>query len=323
MDEAAILTVVFLAATTVILLFIGAQKLFTQKKERLQERVAVVAAKEDTLPAAAKVDKQQVSWLNVASVVSRLVGPDFMRRQAEMLASANLAWRASEFLTMRLTFAAIGVVMGLMLTERVLVIVLTAVASFWLPVMYVGRRKAKRQSDFDMQLPDALQLIVNSLRAGFSFTKAMEVAAQSTTPPISSDFAGVQREVSLGMSIDEALQGMARRAQSPEFDIVVSAYLIQREVGGNLATIMEKVAETVRQRLRMRGELRVLTAQGRISGYVVGLLPIAVFGIVILAAPDYLDPLIKTTMGRTMLIGAVIWQGLGVFMIRGITNIKM
>ena len=210
-----------------------------------------------------------------------------------------------------------------MLTERVLVIVLTAVASFWLPVMYVGRRKAKRQSDFDMQLPDALQLIVNSLRAGFSFNKAMEVAAQATTPPISTDFAGVQREVSLGMSIEDALQGMARRAQSPEFDIVVSAYLIQREVGGNLAVIMEKVAETVRQRLRMRGELRVLTAQGRISGYVVGLLPIAVFGIVVVAAPDYLDPLIKTSMGRAMLIGAVFWQGVGVFMIRGITNIKM
>ncbi|MBI5817683.1 MAG: type II secretion system F family protein [Verrucomicrobia bacterium] len=272
---------------------------------------------------AARAEKQQVSWLNVAATVSWLVGPDFMRRQTELLASANLAWRASEFLTMRLTFAAIGVVLGLMLTERVIVIVLVAVAAFWLPVLYVGKRKAKRQSDFDMQLPDALQLIVNSLRAGFSFNKAMEVAAQATTPPISSDFASVQREVSLGMAIEDALQAMARRAQSPEFDIVVSAYLIQREVGGNLAVIMEKVAETVRQRLRMRGELRVLTAQGRISGYVVGLLPIAVFGIVIVAAPDYLDPLIKTTMGRSCLIFAVFWQAVGVFMIRGITNIKL
>ncbi|MFA5190753.1 MAG: type II secretion system F family protein [Verrucomicrobiia bacterium] len=321
--DSGILAVVFLAFTTVVLLFLGAQKLFTQKKERLQERVAVVAAKEDTLATAAKTEKQQVSWLNVAATVSWLVGPDFMRRQTELLASANLAWRASEFLTMRLTFAAIGVVLGLMLTERAIVIVLVAVAAFWLPVLYVGRRKAKRQSDFDMQLPDALQLIVNSLRAGFSFNKAMEVAAQATTPPISSDFAGVQREVSLGMAIEDALQAMARRAQSPEFDIVVSAYLIQREVGGNLAVIMEKVAETVRQRLRMRGELRVLTAQGRISGYVVGLLPIAVFGIVIVAAPDYLDPLIKTTMGRSCLIFAVFWQAVGVFMIRGITNIKL
>jgi tight adherence protein B len=151
----------------------------------------------------------------------------------------------------------------------------------------------------------------------------MEVAAQASTPPISTDFGGVQREVSLGMSIEEALQSMARRAQSPEFDIVVSAYLIQREVGGNLAVIMEKVADTVRQRLRMRGELKVLTAQGRISGYVVGLLPIAVFGIVMMAAPDYLDPLLKSGMGQGALAFAVFWQALGVFMIKKITDIKM
>ena len=321
--DSGILTIVFLAATTMVLLLLGAQKLFTQKKERLKERVAVVAAREDTFVSAAKADKQKASWLNVGGAVSWLVGPEFMRRQAELLASANLAWRTSEFLTMRLTFAAFGIVAGLSLTDRAVIVVMLAAAGFWMPALYVGRRKSKRQSDFDMQLPDALQLIVNSLRAGFSFNKALEVASQSTTPPISSDLAGVLREISLGMSAEEALQGMARRAQSPEFDIVVSAYLIQREVGGNLAVIMEKVADTVRQRLRMRGELRVLTAQGRISGYVVGLLPIAVFGIVIVAAPDYLDPLMKNSMGRGMLVFAVFWQMLGVLMIRGITNIKM
>ena len=321
--DSAILAITFLAATTIVLLILGAQKVLTQKKEKLKERVAVVAAKEEVLASAAKTEKQGPAWLNVGGVVSRLVGPDFMRRQADLLASANVPWRASEFLTMRLAFAAIGVVMVLMFTDRLALVVLAAAAGFWLPVFYVGRRKAKRQADFDMQLPDALQLIVNSLRAGFSFNKAMEVAAQASTPPIATDFAGVLREVSLGMSIEDALQGMARRAQSPEFDIVVSAYLIQREVGGNLAVIMEKVGDTVRQRLRMRGELRVLTAQGRISGYVVGVLPIAVFGIVVITAPDYLDPLLKTTMGRSALIFAVFWQMVGVMMIKGITNIKM
>jgi len=321
--DISILTITFLAGTTIILLFLGAQRLLTQKKEKLKERVAVVAAKEDVSTTAIKAEKQQLFGLNVGKIVSRLVGPDFMRRQAELLASASVPWKASEFLTMRLAFAATGAAAGLALTERTILVVFTTAIAFWLPVFYVGRRKAKRQSDFDMQLPDALQLIVNSLRAGFSFNKAMEVASQATTPPISTDFASVQREVSLGMSIEDALQSMARRAQSPEFDIVVSAYLIQREVGGNLAVIMEKVAETVRQRLRMRGELSVLTAQGRISGYVVGLLPIAVFGIVIVAAPDYLDPLIKTSMGRGALIFAVFWQMVGVMMIRSITNIKM
>lgn len=321
--DSAILAITFLSATTVILVVLGAQKVLTQKKEKLEERVAVVAAKEEMAPTAAKTEKRGPDWLNVSAVISRLVGPGFMQRQADLLASANVPWRANEFLTMRLAFAAIGVVLCLALTERIDLVVLAAAAGFWLPVLYVARRKAKRQSDFDMQLPDALQLIVNSLRAGFSFNKAMEVAAHASTPPISSDFSGALREVSLGMSIEDALQAMARRAQSPEFDIVVSAYLIQREVGGNLAVIMEKVADTVRQRLRMRGELSVLTAQGRISGYVVGVLPVAVFGIVMVASPGYLDPLINTSLGRGALAFAVFWQILGVFMIKKITNIKM
>jgi tight adherence protein B len=321
MDNGA-LVIVFLAATTVVLLVLGAQRLFAEKREKLEERMAVVAAKENPIEVTAKAQKTTAA-VDVSAIVSRLVGPEFMRRQAELLASANVPWRASEFLTMRLTFAAVSLAAGLAFTERIEVVAMLALVGFWLPVLYVKRRKAKRQVDFDMQLPDALQLIVNSLRAGFSFNKAMEVASQATTPPISTDFASVQREVSLGMSIEDAMQSMARRAQSPEFDIVVSAYLIQREVGGNLAVIMEKVADTVRQRLRMRGELNVLTAQGRISGYVVGLMPIAVFGIVIVAAPDYLDPLVKTSMGRGMLVFAVFWQMIGVMMIKSITNIKM
>jgi tight adherence protein B len=320
--DSAILTIVFMAAGTVVLIVLGTQKVFTQKKEQLEKRVAIVAAKEDTTVVAAKVEKKS-DWLNVGGIVSKLAGPEFLRKQAEMLASADVPWRPGEFLTVRLTFATVALAGCLALTDRTEIVAAMAAVGFWLPVLHVKRRKAKRQSSFDMQLPDALQLIVNSLRAGFSFNKAMEVAAQASTPPISTDFASVQREVSLGMTIEDALQAMARRAQSPEFDIVISAYLIQREVGGNLAVIMEKVADTVRQRLRMRGELRVLTAQGRISGYVVGLLPVAVFGIVMVAAPDYLDPLLKSSVGGAALAFAVFWQSLGVFMIKKITDIKM
>jgi tight adherence protein B len=320
--DSAILTIVFMAAGTVVLIVLGAQKVFTQKKEQLEKRMVVVSAREDTTVAAAKVEKK-ADWLNVGGIVSRLAGPEFLNKQAEMLASADVPWRPGEFLTVRLTFATVALAGCLALTDRTEIVAAMAAAGFWLPVLHIKRRKAKRQSNFDMQLPDALQLIVNSLRAGFSFNKAMEVAAQASTPPISTDFGSVQREVSLGMTIEDALQAMARRAQSPEFDIVVSAYLIQREVGGNLAVIMEKVADTVRQRLRMRGELRVLTAQGRISGYVVGLLPVAVFGIVMVAAPDYLDPLLKSSAGGAALGFAVFWQALGVFMIKKITDIKM
>ncbi len=319
--DSTVLLIVFLAFATVVLLMLGAQKLATQKQDRLKERVAVVAVKDQA--AVAEMKSQKASRLNLSGLLSRIAGPDFMRKQSDLLASADVPWRPGEFLTMRLAFAAVAVLGGMVTTERADIIVVLGAIFFWLPVGYVKRNKSRRQTRFDLQLPDALQLIVNSLRAGFSFNKALEVAAQSSTPPISTDFSSVLREISLGVSAEDALQTMARRAQSPEFDIVISAYLIQREVGGNLAVIMEKVADTVRQRLRMRGELKVLTAQGRISGYVVGLLPIAVFGIVMLAAPDYLDPLVKNSFGRGMLAFAVFWQLLGVLMIRSVINIKM
>ena len=321
MDNA-ILFIPLLVAVTVVLLVMGVQKLATQKKEKLQQRVSVVAVKDEQI-AVAEAKKERQSVLNLSGLVSRIAGQDFVRKQSELLASADVPWRPGEFLTMRLAFAAIAVLGGMVSVNRTDAIVLLALVGFWVPVFYVKHSRNSRQKRFDMQLPDALQLIVNSLRAGFSFNKAIEVAAQSSTPPISTDFSSVLREISLGVSAEDALQAMARRAQSPEFDIVISAYLIQREVGGNLAIIMEKVADTVRQRLRMRGELKVLTAQGRISGYVVALLPVAVFGIVIMAAPDYLDPLVKKPMGQGMMIFAVIWQMLGVLMIRSIVNIKM
>ena len=317
--DSIILLICFLAAATVVLLMMGTQKIATQKREKLQQRVAVVAIKDE---AAVEAKKDKPSLLNVSGLLSRVAGPGFMRKQSELLASADVPWRPGEFLTMRLAFAAVAVLGGMVAVERIDIILVLALLGFIAPVMYVNRSKSRRQAKFDMQLPDALQLIVNSLRAGFSFNKALEVAAQSSTPPTSSDFSSVLREISLGVSAEDALQGMARRAQSPEFDIVISAYLIQREVGGNLAVIMEKVADTVRQRLRMRGELKVLTAQGRISGYVVGFLPIAVFGIVIVAAPDYLDPLVKQPLGQGMLGFAVVWQMLGVLMIRSVINIK-
>jgi tight adherence protein B len=208
-------------------------------------------------------------------------------------------------------------------TDDVLTAVILAVLLYEAPVLYVRLRRDRRRSNFDLQLPDTLQLITNSLRSGFSFIKSIEVAAQSTTPPMSQDLTVVLRETTLGMSIEDALHNMARRVQSPDFDIVVSAYLIQREVGGNLATVMEKVADTVRQRIRLRGELRVLTAQGKFSGWVVGLLPLAVFVVLCLASPGYFDPLLKDANGWKMLVFAVVMQLVGVFMIKKVVTVKM
>jgi tight adherence protein B len=131
------------------------------------------------------------------------------------------------------------------------------------------------------------------------------------------------REANLGVPLDESLHAMARRVQSEDFDIVVSAYQVQREAGGNLAMVMDKVAETVRQRLRLRGELRVLTAQGRMSGWVLALLPVVVSLVLMLSSPDYFAPLLKDMGGRMVLFGALLWQLIGVLWMRKLVNVKV
>jgi tight adherence protein B len=317
-----IFVIVLTGAATVVFLVLWLQHVFTSKEEALRKRIESLAA-ENVARSHAAAAKPERAALGIAAVLSRLMGPRYARAQADMLASADLAFRVGEFITLRLACAALGLGGSMAFTDDVLTAVILAVLLYEAPVLYVRLRRDRRRSNFDLQLPDTLQLITNSLRSGFSFIKSIEVAAQSTTPPMSQDLTVVLRETTLGMSIEDALHNMARRVQSPDFDIVVSAYLIQREVGGNLATVMEKVADTVRQRIRLRGELRVLTAQGKFSGWVVGLLPLAVFVVLCLASPGYFDPLLKDANGWKMLVFAVVMQLVGVFMIKKVVTVKM
>lgn len=315
------LVIVALAAGTVALFVIWLQRFFTQKEEVLRKRVEAIA-QQDALATASPALRSPRS-LGLVDVFSKAFGPRLLQKQADMLASADLAFRPAEFITIRLMCGAVAGFAGLVLFDRALSGAVLAILAYQAPILWVNWRKAKRRSNFDLQLPDTLQLVTNSLRSGFSFPKAIEVAAQSSAPPMSKELGVVLRETNLGMAIDTALHNMSRRVESPDFDIVVSAYLIQREVGGNLAVVMEKVADTVRQRIRLRGEISVLTAQGKFSGFVVGLLPVAVFVVLLVCSPGYFDPLLKNTRGQLFLGLAVFLQLIGVLTIKKVITVKM
>jgi len=311
-----------MGAATTVLLVLWLQKLFTQKEDALRKRIEAIAT-ENVARAHAAATQSGPRAMGIAALLSRVIGPRYARAQADLLAGADLPFRVGEFITMRLCLAAMGVAGGLILTDEVLSALVLAILGYLGPSFYVRWRRDRRRMLFDMQLPDTLQLITNSLRSGFSFIKSIEVAAQSSVPPMSHELAVVLRETTLGMSSDDALHNMARRVQSPDFDIVVSAYLIQREVGGNLAVVMEKVADTVRQRLRLRGEMKVLTAQGKFSGWIVGLLPVAVFAVLSVASPGYFEPLLTDRFGLQLLAFAICFQLIGVLAIKKIVTIKM
>ena len=155
-----------------------------------------------------------------------------------------------------------------------------------LPRFWLGRRKSGRLNAFNKQLPDTITLIANALRAGSSFLQAIELVVRESRPPISTEFGRVIREVNLGLPFDEALENMVRRVRSDDLELMATAISIQHQVGGNLAEILDSIAYTIRERVRIKGEIRTLTAQQRLSGYVVGFLPIALAGFLFVAAPD-------------------------------------
>jgi tight adherence protein B len=200
---------------------------------------------------------------------------------------------------------------------------IAAIAGWWLPRFWLGRRKGKRLKAFNGNLADTITLIANSLRAGSSFLQAIEMVVREAQPPISTEFARVIREVNLGLPFEQALANLVRRVRSEDLELMTTAISVQHQVGGNLAEILDSIAFTIRERVRIKGEIRTLTAQQRMSGYVVAGLPIGLVGILMVIAPKFMDPMFQKppeVMGLPM--GVVILAIGGVMMLMGFIFIR-
>jgi len=238
------------------------------------------------------------------------------------LARADLPLRAEEFLL----FTILGIVLAslalLMFTGSFVLMTLVLVVLLPLPYLTILRAKQQRLVKFSAQIGDALVIIANSLRSGFSFLQAMDLVRKEMPDPIAREFGRTFQEISLGTPTEQALQNMAERVGSDDLDMVVTAVLIQRQVGGNLAEVLDNIAHTIRERIRIKGEIKTLTAQGRISGLIVGLLPTALTILLFAINPKYISLLFTTTPGLLMLGAAFIAQATGFLIINKIVDIK-
>ena len=192
------------------------------------------------------------------------------------------------------------------------------------------RRKNGRLGAFNKQLPDTITLIANALRAGSSFLQAIELVVRESRPPISTEFGRVIREVNLGLPFDQALENMVRRVRSDDLELMATAISIQHQVGGNLAEILDSIAYTIRERVRIKGEIRTLTAQQRLSGYVVAGLPIGLAGFLFVAAPGFMEPMFDNPpailglpAGVVILMFGGFMMFLGFMFIRKIVDIEV
>ena len=244
---------------------------------------------------------------------------DFGANLARDIARADLKLKPSEFLAIwavsiiGVPLAMIVFSLGLPALRNPLFLIVGALIGFLLPRFWLSRRKAGRLSAFNKQLPDTITLLANALRAGSSFLQAIELVVRESRPPISTEFSRVIREVNLGLPFEQALENMVRRVRSDDLELMATAISIQHTVGGNLAEILDSIAFTIRERVRIQGEIKTLTAQQRLSGYVVGFLPIGLAGFLFIAAPNFMSPMFDDRVSLIGLPGGVIILVLGGF----------
>lgn len=216
----------------------------------------------------------------------------FFRKIKARLSKADLKLRVSEYILLQLLSAAgTGFVAFLVFDRLVIMAVIGAIVGLFIPGIYVGFVARKRINAFDNQLSDTLNLWVNALRSGYSVLQGMEAIATELPPPVSVEFERVVQEVRLGLSVPQALGNMLRRVPSDDLDLVITAVNIQREVGGNLAEVLDTISFTIRERVRIKGEIRTLTAQGRLSGWIISFLPLALALILFAINPEYMSQL--------------------------------
>jgi tight adherence protein B len=261
---------------------------------------------------------------------------DWGSNLARELARADLALKPTEFLAIRagalvglpLLFISLSPLVSFFASPIMWIAAL--VVGFWLPKFWLGRRKGKRLKAFNTDLADTIMLLANGLRAGSSFLQAVEMIVRETRPPISTEFARVIREVNLGLPLDEALSNLQRRVRSDDLDLMTTAIAIHHTVGGNLAEILDTIAFTIRERVRIKGEIRTLTAQQRMSGYVVGFLPIALVLLLSVIAPAFMAPMLQKPpellglpAGMFILAGGGFMMLIGFILIRRIIDIEV
>jgi tight adherence protein B len=248
---------------------------------------------------------------------------------AEQLQRADLKLRTSEYYMIQLGCAAF---FGLLVFFRfrlytggvgLVFTPLAPIAAYFLPGLYVKYRINQRQKKFNAQLGDTLTLLSNAIKAGYSFAQAIDTVAKNAVPPIGDEFARAVREMNLGGSPDEALQNITKRIASADFDLVATAYSIHRTVGGNLAEILDNIAYTIRERVRIKGEISTLTAQARASGTLITFLPIVLAAFMFFVTPTYFRPMFENFVGWILIAVGVLMIFFGNLIIRRVIAIEV
>lgn len=276
-------------AIVVILLAVGIFFSVLSERSFVEERLDPYVHHEEDKRGKKDYTAPVTEWLN-----RRVESSSMGERLAKSLARADMKMKPGEFMALiAISSVLTAAVAWLIGGQSIIFSGIGAIVGLFLPGMYVRQQQGRRLIHFNDQLPDMLNLMVNGLRAGYSTLQAMEAVSRELPPPISEEFRRVVQEMQLGVSMERALDNLLRRIPSDDLDLVITALNVQREVGGNLAEILDTITYTIRERVRIKGEIRVMTAQVMYSGRFLSLMPILVILVLYLLNREYMGEFFK------------------------------
>jgi tight adherence protein B len=320
-----ILVISFLGIFAVVLaaVSLGWSVVEAQQKKKVKGMLATVAGEKAVTETTVLKEPDSEGQDPLNRLLAQL---DLSAKLRTQIQQAGLDWTTGKLVLAMAIAAAVGVALGL----RFNILVFPAVSAAGLalvlgltPYLYVLRKRSKRMSMFEEQFPEALDFVARAMRAGHAFSVSLEMLADESPEPLAREFRQVFNEQNLGAPIEHALQNLARRMPILDVSFFVSAVMLQKETGGNLSEILTKLSYVIRERFKLKGQVRSASAHGRITGLILTLMPIVLMFALLVVAPGYLQGMIGDPDGRKLVIGAIGGQLLGYYFIRRIINIKV
>lgn len=270
-----------------------------------------------------KPPTEKISLRQILAKLADLAPGQFSKKLDKELMRSSIPLSGGEFIVLQSLLAVIFFFFSILIIHKFMVGLGIGIIGYMVPQIWLKSSQKRKKMNFNNQLIDALLIIANSLKAGFSFLQAMDLVSNEMSDPISGELQFCLREMNYGTPTEEALLNLSDRVGSDDLDLLVEAILIQRQVGGNLAEVLQNIHGTIQDRLRIQREIKTLTAQGRISGFIIAALPFALAAILWMINSEYMSVLLREKLGWVMIGVGITFEVIGFLFIRKIVSIKV
>lgn len=297
----------------------------TSSERKTQRRLQETLGSQESLRNEYTVSRVQKvkSSAPTSTWLQGIMNTGFIQDEKRLLEQSGLPFKIEEYLRMCLLIALVIGFIGFLISRAIMPSLLLGIVSVFFPGLWVRMEKNRRITHMENQLMHAVTLMASSLRSGHSFMQALELISHETPAPLGNEFRRAMRDIRMGARLEEALGSFAERMDSREIEMMVTGILVQREVGGNLAEILDIIADTIDKRVKMKAKVHSLTAQGRLSGWIVTLLPVALILLIYVPNPDYGQVMMSEPLGRIMMEIGIAMLILGAMLIKKVVNVDV